>query len=95
MKTFTKKYQLWTYVDSAYTFKEFDTLAECIAEPKYSEWYITKGVTIAVTEATDIPGAVANSAPLIQMTTAKDLIEKTDEEKQFERDMSGRIAPLG
>lgn len=53
MKTFTKKYQLWTYADggSYFTFTEFDTLQECIEAPKYSDWYITKKVLLAVSEA--------------------------------------------
>lgn len=55
MKTFTKKYQLWTFVDSAYTFEEFDTLQECIEAPKQGEWYITKKVSLSVTEAETEP----------------------------------------
>lgn len=34
------------------------------------------------------------AVPLIQMTTVKDLIEKTDDEKEFERNMRGPVAPL-
>lgn len=51
MKQFEKKYQVWTYGDSAYSFTEFDTLQECVAEPKYGDWYITKRVLLNVTDA--------------------------------------------
>lgn len=51
MKNFEKKYQLWISSDGGYQFKEFDSLQECVSEPKYSDWYITKRVIMNVTDA--------------------------------------------
>lgn len=55
MKNFEKKYQLWTTPDGvAYTAEEYDTLQECITAPKSDPWYVTKRVSIAVTDAEEI-----------------------------------------
>lgn len=55
MKEFTKKYQLWELSDNrAYSLKEFDTLQDCIAAPKYSSWYVTKRVAMTITDTDEI-----------------------------------------
>ena len=59
MKEFAKKYQLWGLADQRnqqYAVSEFDSLEECIAAPKDSnDWYITKKVSLTVTDAADQP----------------------------------------
>lgn len=102
MKNFTKKYQLWTSADGGYTFMEFDTLAECISAPKYSDWYITKWVQLAVTEANETPVPVmphmfSDHGPntrSVDMEVGK-VDEITDVDKEYERrQLGGPIAKL-
>jgi hypothetical protein len=70
MKQFTKKYQLWELADQKnerYAVSEFDSLEECIAAPKdTNDWYITKKVSLNVTDAADqpIPLAIPNNQPI-------------------------------
>lgn len=70
MKQFTKKYQLWTFGDSAWHFEEFDTLQECIEAPKYSDWYVTKRVYISVSDSDEsLPVAPTYAHPIIPAET--------------------------
>lgn len=60
MKTFTKKYQVWEKKSEDregdyFAFTEYDTLQECITAEKHSDWYITKGVSLVVQEAGEVP----------------------------------------
>lgn len=59
MKTFTKKYQVWCkdpQVTDSYIFIEYNSLEECISAPKLgNDWYITKKVSLAVSEAETEP----------------------------------------
>jgi len=51
MDKFEKEYQLWTYNDGGYTFKEFDTLEELLLAERYTtQFYITKRVDFKVEE---------------------------------------------
>jgi hypothetical protein len=63
MNQFAKKYQLWQLADQKnerYTVSEFDSLDECVAAPKGSnDWYITKKVSLSVTDAADQPVSLA------------------------------------
>jgi hypothetical protein len=70
MNQFAKRYQLWQLADQKnerYTVSEFDSLEECVAAPKGSnDWYITKKVSLSVTDAADqpVPFAIPNNQPL-------------------------------
>lgn len=100
MKTFTKKYQVWQLAEgNQFSFDEFDTLAECIAAEKHGgSWYITKMVTLAVTEV--------GEAPIVAMphmvrgfmgmnTNFGKVDEITDADKEYEKlQLGGPIAKL-
>jgi hypothetical protein len=78
MKQFAKKYQLWELADQneRYEVSEFDSLEECIAAPKDSnDWYITKKVSLSVTDAADQPIPVA--IPDIQPVVKSDEVKKS------------------
>lgn len=49
MKKFTKKYQIWTYADNAYTPTEYDTIEECLLHDRYTaDFYITQSVEFEI-----------------------------------------------
>lgn len=59
MNEFAKRYQVWCHVEgNQFAFEEFDTLAECIKAPKYGDWYITKRVSLAVSDADEKPQTI-------------------------------------
>lgn len=71
---------------SEYVFREFDTLQECIEAPKHYDWYITKKVSLAVTEAETEPTQLLVHKDLIPIVKqAAKLIEQKPDERTPEQ----------
>lgn len=97
MKQFTKKYQLWTFGDSAWVFDEFDTLQECIEAPKYSDWYVTKRVSISVSDSDEsLPVAPTYAHPIIPAEAAVPVAEELvpEEDATLAAYLGGGVATL-
>lgn len=72
MKEFTKRYQLWCLAEgNQFTFEEFDSLAECIKAPKYGDWYITKRVSLSVSDADEISSVTISGPQHVQIPTTQ------------------------
>jgi len=95
MKQFAKKYQLWALADQKnerYTVSGFDSLEECIAAPKDSnDWYITKKVSLSVTDAADQP--VPYTRPNNQPINKSDEVKKPSEPDPAEQRSQGDTKP--
>lgn len=63
MKQFSKKYQVWESGEyEQFMFKEFDTLEECIMAAKTGDWYVTKKVSLSISDAE----VITPSIPYVQ-----------------------------